>query len=140
MKKIVLLICAACIGLVQNCLAADYRYVAADELKGWLEAAKPVLLVDIQAEKEFAAHHIKGSMETNAYPVETEVERATLIPALERYKSDTPEAVVIVCPRGKGGAKRTYDYLKERGVPENKLSILTGGMEKWPHEAWVATK
>ena len=54
MQKIVLLICAAFLALAQNCLAADYRYVSADELKGWLEAAKPVLLVDIQVEKEFA--------------------------------------------------------------------------------------
>ena len=140
MKKIVLLICAAFLALTQNSLAADYQYVSADELKGWLEAAKPVLLVDIQVQKEFAAHHIKGSLETNAYPVETEAERATLVPALEHYKTDKPEAVVVVCPRGKGGAKRTYDYLKEQGVPEGKLSILTGGMEKWPHEAWVTAK
>lgn len=33
-----------------------------------------------------------------------------------------------------GGAKRSYDYLKENGVPEVKLYILKGGVEKWPYK------
>ncbi len=138
MKKIVLLICMTFIALSQNCLAADYRYVDADELKGWLDAVKPVLLVDIQVKKDFAAHHIKGSLETNAYPVKSDVERRAIEPAVAL--AGDYEAVVIVCPRGKGGATRTYDYLKKQGVAESKLYILTGGMEKWPHKAWVAAK
>ncbi|MBU0481556.1 MAG: rhodanese-like domain-containing protein [Proteobacteria bacterium] len=119
-------------------MAADYQYVSAEELKGWLEAERTVLLVDIQEKQDFAAHHIKGSLETNAYPVKSDAERQTIDPAVNRAKDY--EAVVVVCPRGKGGAKRTYDYLKEQGVPEAKLTILTGGMEQWPYKEWVAGK
>ncbi|NIP26153.1 MAG: rhodanese-like domain-containing protein, partial [Phycisphaerae bacterium] len=42
-------------------------------------------------------------------------------------------AVVIVCPRGGGGAKRTYDYFKAKGVAEARLTILAGGQKDWPY-------
>lgn len=138
MKKVVIIICSALLLFAQNSIAADYHYVSAQELKVWLEAAKPVLLVDIQEQNDFAVHHINGSLETNAYPVKSDAERQTLVPAVDQSKNY--ETVVVVCPRGKGGAKRTYNYLKENGVPETKLAILTGGMENWPYQEWVATK
>ncbi len=138
MKKLVLIICTVLLACAQNSAAADYQYVSAEELKGWLETSRKVLLVDIQEKKDFEAHHIKGSMETNAYPVKSDAERQSIAPAVSQEKDY--ESVVVVCPRGKGGAKRTYDYLKEQGVPEAKLSILTDGMEKWPYKEWVVTK
>jgi rhodanese-related sulfurtransferase len=140
MKKILMLICLWLLSLPALAGAINYNHVSADELKGWLEAEKPMLLVDIQEAKDFAAHHIKGSLETNAYPVKSEAERLTLMPPLERYKSDNPEVVVVVCPRGKGGAKRAYEYLRDQGVDEAKLVILTGGMEQWPHPEWATGK
>lgn len=138
MKRILPVVSAVLIGLVQNALAGDYRYVSAEELKGMLEKSQKILLVDIQEKKDFAAHHIKGSLATNAYPVKSDIERQALDPAV-RGAGDY-QAVVVVCPRGKGGAKRTYDYLKEQGVHEAKLSILTGGMEKWPYPELIATQ
>ena len=138
MKKIVLIIFTAFLTFAQNGLAAGYQYLSAEELKGWLEASKSVLLVDIQEKNDFAAHHIKGSMETNAYPVKSDAERQAIARAVSQAKDY--EAVVVVCPRGKGGATRTYDYLKKMGVLEEKLSILTGGMAKWPYQEWVEKK
>lgn len=138
MKKLIFIIGAAFMALAQNGLAADYQYVSAEELKGWLVASKSILLVDIQEKNDFLTHHIKGSLETNAYPVKSDAEREVLNPALSQAKDH--DAVVVVCPRGKGGAMRTYDYLKKKGVPEEKLSILTGGMAKWTYQEWVDTK
>lgn len=138
MKKLVFIICVVFLGLAQTSLASDYKYLSANELKGWLEAAKPLLLVDIQEKKDFANHHIKGALETNAYPVKSAAELQTLAQAVIKEKDY--EAVIVICPRGKGGAKRAYDYLKGQGVPEAKLSILTDGMEKWPYKEWVDTK
>lgn len=138
MKKILFIILTAILGMTQTSIAADYRYVAAEELKGWLEATRPVLLVDIQEAKAFALHHIKGALETNAYPVKSEIDRKSLDPVLNQSKEYAK--VVVICPRGKGGAKRTYDYLKGQGVLEEKLFILTDGMGKWPYKDWVATK
>jgi hypothetical protein len=42
--------------------------------------------------------------------------------------------VVIICPRGKSGASNTYDYIKSKGIPENRLYILEGGIAGWPYK------
>ena len=44
------------------------------------------------------------------------------------------DPVVIVCPRGGGGAKRTYEYFAEKGIPADRLFILKGGQAGWPFE------
>ena len=141
MKKIVAVIWITVLGMTQLADASSYQYVTAEELKGWLESEKSVLLVDIQVEKEFAAHHIKGSLETNSYPVKSGADRKRLDPVIElNNHTNDYRAVVVVCPRGKGGAKRAYDYLKKAGVTANKLYILTGGMANWPYPKLVAEK
>ncbi|CAG1008157.1 Cdc25 family phosphatase [Burkholderiales bacterium] len=112
-------------------LAADYRYVKTDTFKGWLESGKQVIIVDIQAPEGFAKGHFKGALETNAYPVKSDEEKKRLDATLEKI-STTKDDVVIVCPRGGSGAKNTYDYLKSRGVDENRMYILEKGAEGWP--------
>ena len=74
MKRILLVISTLLILLVQGAHAGNYRYVSAEQLKGVLETSQKVLLVDIQEKKDFAAHYIKGSLETNAYPVKSDAE------------------------------------------------------------------
>lgn len=117
----------------------SFNYIEPDTFKEWLETKKPVIIVDIQVQDEFAAHHFPGSIETNAYPVKTEAEKKSIDPAVAAYKQ-TGNEVVVVCPRGGGGAKRCYTYLKEQGVPEEKLLILKGGVEKWPYKEMLVTK
>ncbi len=141
MKSFLLIIFAVIMGMAQLASGATgYRYVSAAQLKGWLEAARPALIVDIQPNKDFAEHHIKGSLETNAYPARSEGDRQLLVPALERIRARGHDAVVVVCPRGKGGAQRTYDFFKEQGVAETRLFILTGGMGNWPYPEWVESE
>ena len=139
MKKIFVIL-ALILVFTPSAFAADYRYVAAKDLRDWLGEGKSILLVDIQEAKDFATHHIKGSLETNSYPVKSDEDRQRLKPALQKNQDTGYESVVVVCPRGKGGAKRTYDYLKEHGIPVEKLHILTGGMKNWPYSEWVETK
>ena len=38
---------------------------------------------------------------------------------------------MIVCPRGAGGAKRTYDHLLQQGIAAERLLILEKGQEGW---------
>lgn len=113
-------------------LAADYRYVKTDVFKGWLESGKPMIIVDIQAPADFARKHFKGAVETNAYPVKTDEEKKRLDATLEKIGA-TKNDIVIVCPRGGGGARNTYDYLKAKGVDESRMYILEKGAEGWPH-------
>lgn len=112
--------------------AADYHYVGQDQFKQWLEGAKPVVIVDIQPAAEFEKHHFRGAIETNAYPAKAQEERQRLDKAVSRIAS-TSDDVVIVCPRGGGGAKNTYEYFKQRGMDEKRLFILEKGMAGWPY-------
>lgn len=109
-----------------------FNYVEPDQFKQWLETSKPMVIVDIQDKPSFAAHHFPGSIETNAFPVKTEAEKKLIDPAVAAYK-ESGHDVVVICPRGGGGAKRCYSYLKSQGVPEAKLTILQGGVDNWPY-------
>jgi len=132
MKKLALLLSLVLVCLFHiGAFAASYNYVNPDDFKQWLESDKPMIIVDIQDKEAFAKQHFAGSIETNAYPVETDAERKSIDPAVEQFKQSNQD-VVVVCPRGGGGAKRCYDYMKSQGVPDEKLFILTGGADKWP--------
>lgn len=100
------------------------------ELERKLKAQEPVIILDIQVEPEYEQHHIHSATPTHAYPVKSAEDKAKLDAALPKLEgSDAP--VVIVCPRGAGGAERTYAYLKEKGVAEDRLYILEKGQAGW---------
>ena len=111
----------------------EFKYYTAEQTKEAIESNAPMILLDIQVEKEFDEHHIKGVIETNAYPVKTEEEKAKLAAVLPDLKA-SEDPIVIVCPGGAGGAERTYQYLSEQGVDESRLYILEKGQKGWPYE------
>jgi rhodanese-related sulfurtransferase len=113
--------------------AADYNYITAEDLNDRLGADSPMILIDICTVDQFAKGHIKGSIETNAYPVKTVEEKARLAEHLDTLKASTDD-VVIVCPRGGGGAKNTVDFYRDNGVEVSRLLILKKGMDKWQFE------
>jgi rhodanese-related sulfurtransferase len=131
MKQWIALLTVSVLLVAVAAMAADYRYVKQDTFKGWLESGRPMIIVDIQAPEAFAKGHFKGALETNAYPVKTDEEKKRLDATLGKINA-TKDDVVIVCPRGGGGAKGTYDYLKSKGVDEKRLYILEKGSEGWP--------
>jgi len=114
-------------------LASNYNYVTPEEFKKWLETGKKVIIVDIQPHDDFVKHHFKGAIETNAYPADTDDLKKRLDKALSVInQSNAP--VVIICPRGRKGAERSYDYLKSKGVDEKRLLILKGGVADFPYK------
>ena len=110
----------------------SYNYITPEDLKGRIHSGAPMQVLDIQVEEEFSRHHIKGSLPTYAYPVKSDADRAKLDAVYDRLAS-TSDPVVIVCPRGGGGAKRTYDHLADRGIPEDRMLILEKGQGGWPY-------
>lgn len=133
MKKAVMLLLTLILASATTAMAGSYNYVEQDQFRQWLGAGKDMTVVDIQVPAEFQQHHIKGSLETNAFPVKTLEEKAKLdkvVPLLAAGRTD----VVVVCPRGGGGAKNTYDYLKEKGIAEKRIFILKEGMQGWPYK------
>jgi len=117
-------------------LAESYNYISAEQMKTKITSGNDMIIVDIQEEKDFNQHHLPGSIATYAYPVKTDSERASIDKAVSKYK-ESGQQVVIVCPRGQGGAKRCYDYMKSQNVPEEKLTILENGMGGWPYKDLV---
>lgn len=112
-------------------LSGKYNFISPDDLQKRIEAKSPMIMVDICSVDQFAKAHIPGSIETNAYPVETDEQRAALGQLLPRILESSDD-VIVLCPRGGGGAKRTYDFYKANGVAESRLLILEKGVEKWP--------
>ena len=109
---------------------SKYNYISAADLETRLTAELPTNIVDIQVEEEFAQHHIKGATPTYAYPVKSDADRGKLDATVEELKANA-DPVVIVCPRGGGGAKRTYDYLLQQGIAADRLLVLAKGQEGW---------
>ncbi|WP_320170514.1 rhodanese-like domain-containing protein [Maridesulfovibrio sp.] len=118
-------------------LAGDFNYISPADMKAKMEQGEPMLIVDIQVADEFAQHHLKGAVKTTAYPVKSDEDKAKLQDVLGKAKKDNLP-VVIICPRGKGGAKRAYDYMKENGVDEGRLLILEDGQQGWPYPELLA--
>ena len=113
--------------------ASDYNTISPDTVNTALASGQETIIVDICEPQMFAEGHLPGSIRTHAYPVKSVEDKAKLAQVLPRIAaSDAP--VVIVCPRGAGGARRTYDYYRDEGVQAARLRILEGGLEGWPYE------
>lgn len=110
-----------------------FNYIKADELKSKIEKKEKVIILDIQVKDEFDKHHIKGAIETNAYPVKTDEDKAKLDKVMDKLTS-SEDPIAIICPKGKGGAEKTYNYLKEKGIKEDRLLILEKGQSGWTYE------
>ncbi|BDV44605.1 hypothetical protein GURASL_35280 [Geotalea uraniireducens] len=135
MKRIIM---AAVLLLLTAIPALAANYVEPDEFKGWLESGKPVLIVDIQPAADFAAHHFKGAIETNAFPAKSDEEKQRLDKVLPLANASAAP-LVVVCPRGLGGAKNAYTYLATKGVSEERMYILEDGIAGWPYPALFVT-
>lgn len=135
MKK---LVAAALLTLlcIATASAMDYNYISQDAMRDRLDKKEPVTIVDICPMDQYATGHLPGSIETNAYPVKTDEERAKLEHALPALQASA-EDIVIVCPGGRGGAKRTVDFYKVNGIDEQRLLILEKGMNNWPYQTEV---
>lgn len=121
------------LGISGVAVGGSYNYIAPEQVKKRIEAGISDIIVDIQVEDEFAQHHIPGSLATHAYPVKSDSDKAKIDVAIKKFQQ-TGNQVVIVCPRGAGGAKRCYDYMNAQGVPAEKLVILEKGIAGWPYE------
>lgn len=117
--------------------AGAANYIEPGQLKEALEKKKTMIIVDIQPAKEFEKQHLTGSIETNAFPVKTADEKKLLdklVPIIKASKGP----VIIVCPRGKGGAKNSYDYLLSQDIAEERLHILKNGIAGWPYKEYLS--
>ena len=119
--------------LASATVALAANYIEPQELKELFDKKKPVILVDIQPPADFEKQHLPGSIETNAFPAAKDEEKARLDKALKIITA-SKDPVVVICPRGKSGAKNSYNYLESKGVSEDRMQILEGGIAEWPYK------
>jgi len=110
-----------------------YNEMEPADLKVLLDTKQPVILVDIQKKNAYKEHHFYGSIRTFAYPAKTDSDKHSLVQAVTMYETNQNK-VVIVGPRGGRASKRSYDFLAGKGIPEESLFILKGGIKKWPYK------
>ncbi|MDD3344485.1 MAG: rhodanese-like domain-containing protein [Sulfurospirillaceae bacterium] len=126
-----LLLLIGCGGKVKE--NPKYNYITADETaKLMREDTSKLVLVDIQEKPDFEEEHLQGAISTFAYPVKTDEERARLAALLPEIKPD--QKVIIICPRGGGGADRAYDFYLSKGVKKENLLTLKDGQYGWPRD------
>lgn len=119
--------------LLSATTAMAANYIKPLEMKQAYEGKKPMIIVDIQTAADFTKQHLPGSIETDAYPVKSVEDKQRLDKSLATINASA-DPVVIICPRGKGAAKSTYEYLLSRGVAESRLLILEDGIQGWPYQ------
>jgi thiosulfate/3-mercaptopyruvate sulfurtransferase len=134
LNVILLTAVASIVVFTSNVIAADdsLNYITPEETKSKIESGEALTLLDIQIEDEYTRHHIRGSLATYAYPVKSDAEKAKLDNFIP-YLSSRTDTIVIICPRGGGGAKRTFEYLASRGIESKRMYILEKGQGGWPY-------
>lgn len=108
----------------------SYNYITVHELKARIDAGDhengTLAIMTSQTEEEYKTGYIKAAYPTFSRPLKTDADYAKLVPFFNKVK-DTNEEIVFICPRGKSGATRPYDYFKQNGVDEKRLIVLKGG-------------
>ena len=115
-----------------------YKRMTAAELKERLESKNPPILLDIQKKNAYKEHHFNGSVRSYAYPAKTDYDLQSTVQGVRVYEKSGSD-VVIIGPRGGRASQRTVDFLVTRGVPEEKIFILQGGMREWPYKNLLIT-
>ena len=136
-----LIVLVGTVAMAGNVLAAEdlFNFITPEKTKSMIESGEAVTLLDIQIEDEYVQHHITGSLATYAYPVKSDAQKAKLERVIPNLSANI-DPIVIVCPRGGGGAKRAFEYLTSRGIESKRLFILEKGQSGWPYPQLVANK
>ncbi len=132
LSLLAILVFVGCGGKVKE--NPKYNYITAEKTAELMrEDASKLVLIDIQEKDDFEEEHLKGAIATYAYPVKTEDEKARLRALLADIKAD--QKVIIICPRGGGGADRAYDFYLENGIAKENLFTLKDGQYGWPRDS-----
>jgi glyoxylase-like metal-dependent hydrolase (beta-lactamase superfamily II) len=99
------------------------KQIEADVLRGWLDAHRPVTVVDIRSAEDRAQWAIPGSVHIDAY----QALRAGQPGALADASLPVDEPIVTICNAGVV-SQTAADLLRERGFDAQSLA---GGMKAW---------
>jgi thiosulfate/3-mercaptopyruvate sulfurtransferase len=141
-KFVIILITAltvASVGSLTHASSDDIiQYISSSDVKNRIQNGTPMIILDIQVKAEFDQHHITGALATYAYPVKSDADKTKLDLVMEKLGTNG-DPLVIVCPRGGGGAKRTWQYLSSKGISTDRMYILENGQGGWPYPELLAS-
>jgi rhodanese-related sulfurtransferase len=100
-----------------------------------LDSKKPVSIIDIQVEEEFAAHSIPGAIATYSYPVKSEDDKAKLDAKLRRARGRSARPSSSAPWRGRCQALLRPSCAK--GIAKDRLLILEKGQAEWSYEEYT---
>jgi rhodanese-related sulfurtransferase len=140
LQLILLVILMSIVVFAGKVMAADdpFNYITPDETRSKIESGEAMTLLDIQGKDEYAQHHIRGSLATYAFPVKSDAEKARLYKVIPDLSANM-DPIVIICPRGGGGAKRTFEYLASKGIESKRMFILEKGQSGWPYPLLIVS-
>lgn len=112
--------------------AGSFNYISVDEFKARMDAGDhdsgAMAIVTTQTEEEYSSGHLKAAYPTFSRPLKAQSDFEKLYPFMELVKESDSD-IVIICPRGRGGAEIPYRYFVEHGIAEDRLLILKDGQE-----------
>lgn len=121
----------ACDKKEEKTAEVPYNYINAESVAKIIrDNDQEYAIIDIQLEDKFDEHHLRGAIPTYAFPGDKPEMQAKLKAGLEQVKDN--QKIIIVCPRGGGGAKNTVNYYRGLGVDNDRLLILESGQDGWP--------
>lgn len=110
---------------------APNNYISAEDTASIIRNKNPgYVIIDIQPKADFDKHHLQGAVSTCAFPANTPEMHEKLKAGLDAVKAD--QKIIVVCPRGGGGAKNTVNYYRSIGIRNDRLLILENGQTGWP--------
>ena len=126
------LVAMFCLLCTVSATAANINSISSRDFKEMMDNRKPVIIADIQKMNDFRKHHFYAAIETNAYPVKSSFDKDKLETVIEMFEK-TGNPIVVVGPRGTSASIRACEYLLERGIPQEKIFFLDGGIRDWPN-------
>lgn len=110
-----------------------YQYITPDDMKAKIDAKEDMLLLSVQTKDSYKEDgHLHGSIETKAYPANTEDLRKRLDKVTDKLtENDLP--IYVMCMEGKGGAENAISYyVNEKKIDQTRFYIIEGGIKGWP--------
>ena len=111
----------------------NYQYITPDDMKAKIDAKEDMLLLSVQTKDSYKEDgHLHGSIETKAYPANTEDLRKRLDKVTDKLtENDLP--IYVMCMEGKGGAENAISYyVNEKKIDQTRFYIIEGGIKGWP--------
>ena len=114
----------------------SFGYMSAKETRSALRHNEPLLLLDLRANAEYAASHIKQSVNVEAFlpNADEQVILSSLSAGIDLVLSSGAPKILLITASGGEDAQTAYDFYVRHGAAPESLYILKDGISAWPED------